>query len=92
MAYRLLREASGTPQKAISVLLAILNMFGSIGMFTMDTLYRSGQTGVIASLSTDDIRNVILVLSGIIGLNLISAFAFHVVNPGSCERCAKTRT
>jgi len=81
-----LKEASGTPQKAISVLTAILDMFGSIGMFTMDTLYRSGQTGVIASLSADDIRNVILVLSGLIGLNLISAFAFHVVNPENMRK------
>ena len=81
-----LKEASGTPQKAISVLTAILDMFGSIGIFTMDTLYRSGQTGVIASLSADDIRNVILILSGLIGLNLISAFAFHVVNPENLRK------
>ncbi len=81
-----LKEASGTPQKAISVLTAILDMFGSIGMFTMDTLYRSGQTGVIASLSVDEIRNVILVLSGLIGVNLISAFAFHVVNPENMRK------
>jgi hypothetical protein len=81
-----LKEASGVPQKAISVLTAILDMFGSIGLFTMDTLYRSGQAGTIAQLTADDVRNVILALSGLIGVNLISAFAFHVVNPENMRK------
>lgn len=81
-----LKEASGLPQKAISVLIAIVDMLGSIGLFTFDTLYRSGQNGAIASLTPDDIRNVILGLSGLIGLNLISAFAFHLMNPENMRK------
>ena len=81
-----LKEASGLPQKAISVLTAIVDTIGSIGMFTFDTLYRSGQNGAIAALTPDDIRNVILALSGLIGLNLISAFAFHVTNPENLRK------
>ena len=81
-----LKEASGLPQKAISVLIAIVDMLGSIGLFTFDTLYRSGENGAIAALTPDDIRNVILGLSGLIGLNLISAFAFHVMNPENMRK------
>ncbi|MFZ1040298.1 MAG: hypothetical protein WAN58_03155 [Anaerolineales bacterium] len=81
-----LKHASGLQQKAISVLTAIVDMLGSIGLFTFDTLYRSGQAGAIAQLSADDIRNVILALSGLIGLNLISAFVFHVFDPENMRK------
>ncbi|MBI1795170.1 MAG: hypothetical protein HYR70_13415 [Chloroflexi bacterium] len=81
-----LKEASGLPQKSVSVLTAIVDMLGSIGLFTMDTLYRSGQNGAIAALTPDDIRNVILALSGLIGLNLISAFVFHVFDPENMRK------
>ena len=57
-----LKEASGHAQKATSFLIAIADMIGSIGLFTFDTLYRSGQNGAIAALTPDDIRNVILVI------------------------------
>ncbi len=75
-----LKQAEGIPQKSISVLAAIIDMLGSIGLFTMDTLYRSGQNGQIAALTADDIRSVILALSGLIGLNLVAAFAFHLTD------------
>jgi len=81
-----LKEASGISQKAISVLTAIVDMVGSIGLFTFDTLFRSGQIGTITALTPDDIRNVLLALSGLIGLNLISAFAFHVTDPENMRK------
>ena len=81
-----LKQASGIGQKVIAALIAVVDMFGSIGLFTMDTLYRSGQSGQIAALSADDIRSVILVLSGLIGLNLVAVFCFHIVEPENLRR------
>ena len=81
-----LKQAGGTPQKTIAALIAVVDMCGSIGLFTIDTLYRSGQTGQITTLSQDDIRNVILMLSGLIGLNLIAVFFFHIVEPENMRK------
>ena len=49
-------------------------------------VYRSGQNGSISALTQNDIRNVIFGLSMLIGLNLISAFAFHVMNPENMRK------
>jgi hypothetical protein len=81
-----LKQASGIQQKVIAGLEAVIDMLGSIGLFTFDTLYRSGQSGQIVALSADDIRNVILVLSGLIGLNLVSVFCFHIFEPENMRK------
>ena len=81
-----LRQASGVAQKAIAAVSAVIDMLGGIGMFTIDTLLRSGQAGTIVALTKDDIHNAILVLSGLIGFNLICAFAFHIVDPFNIAR------
>jgi hypothetical protein len=81
-----LKQASGIPQKAISALSAIVDMFGSISLFTFDTLFRSGQSGQIMALTQDDIRNVILALSLLIGLNLIAVFFFHITEPDNLRQ------
>lgn len=81
-----LKQSEGVAQKAIAVLSAMVDMIGSITLFTFDTLIRSAQNGAIVALTQDDVKNVILALSGLIGLNLIAVFAFHVTEPDNLRK------
>ncbi len=67
-------------KRAIAVLGVAMDLLGEIALFTMDTLYRSGQEGMIAQLSQDEIRMVIIGLSGLIALNIVAIFAFHLMD------------
>jgi hypothetical protein len=81
-----LKQSQGLGQKVIAFLSAVLDMGGSILLFTFDTLIRSAQNGAIVSLTQDDVKNVILCLSGLIGVNLIMVFAFHVFEPENMRK------
>lgn len=81
-----LKQSQGVPQKGIAVLMAMADMVGSIALFTFDTLIRSAQNGAIVALTQDDVKNVILALSGLIGLNLVAVFAFHVAEPENMRK------
>ena len=81
-----LKQSQGLGQKVISFLSAVMDMGGSIMLFTFDTLIRSAQNGAILELTPDDVKNVILALSGLIGVNLIAVFAFHVFDPENMRK------
>ena len=78
--------AQGTPQKGLSVLFVVIDLLGEFALFTFDTLYRSGESGMIASLSADEIRLVILGLSALIALNIGGTIAFHIFDPETSKR------
>jgi hypothetical protein len=78
--------AQGTGQKALSVLFVVIDLLGEFALFTFDTLYRSGESGMIASLSADEIRTVVLGLSALIALNIGATVAFHLFDPETSKR------
>jgi hypothetical protein len=78
--------AQGTGQKGLSVLFVIVDLLGEFALFTFDTLYRSGESGMIAGLSADEIRLVILGLSALIALNIGGTVAFHILDPEASRR------
>lgn len=78
--------AQGTAQKGLSMLMVVIDLLGEFALFTFDTLYRSGETGMIAALSADEVRAVILGLSVLIALNIGATFAFHLIDPETSKR------
>lgn len=78
--------AQGTGQKGLSVLFVVIDLLGEFALFTFDTLYRSGESGMIANLSADEIRMIILGLSALIALNIGGTVAFHILDPETSKR------
>ena len=78
--------AQGTAQKGLSMLMTVIDLLGEFALFTFDTLYRSAESGMIAQLSADEIRMVIIALSVLIALNIGATFAFHLVDPETSKR------
>lgn len=78
--------AKGTGQKGLSLLFVVIDLLGEFALFTFDTLYRSGETGLIAALSANEIRMVVLGLSALIALNIGATFAFHIMDPETAKR------
>ena len=81
-----LYHAQGTGQKALSVMCVVIDLLGEFALFTFDTLYRSGESGMITGLSADEIRMVILGLSALIALNIGATVAFHLLDPETSKR------
>lgn len=76
-----LYKAEGLGQKITAALLVAVDLLGEFVLFTMDTLYQAGQAGLVASLTADEIRLVILGLSGLIAVNILASVVFHLVDP-----------
>jgi hypothetical protein len=81
-----LYHAQGTAQKGLSMLCVIVDLLGEFALFTFDTLYRTGESGMISGLSADGIRLVILGLSALIAFNIGAAVAFHLFDPETSKR------
>lgn len=75
-----LYKAEGLGQKITAGLMVGVDLLGEFTLFTMDTLYQSGKQGMTASLAPEEIRAVILGMSGLIALNIIATVAFHLVD------------
>lgn len=79
----------GSWQRAISVLMLIVDVIGAIGMFTADTLYNVGKNGLTAKMTPETITNAVLALSAIIALNIIATIAHHVTEPDKLREQAE---
>lgn len=73
-------KAEGIGQKVTAGIMTVLCMLGEFGLFTMDTLYQSGKTGMIESLTADEIRLVVLSLSALIAVNILATVLFHLLD------------
>ena len=75
-----MHHAEGLGQKVTAGLMVAIDMAGEIGLFSADTLYRSAQSGMIAALTEDEVRSVIIALSALIAINIISTVAYHLLD------------
>ncbi len=75
-----LYKAEGLGQKITAGIMVAVDLLGEIVLFTFDTLYQSGASGMTAALLPEEIRAVILGMSALIGLNIIATVAFHLVD------------
>jgi hypothetical protein len=81
-----LYKAEGIGQKVTAGIMTVLDMLGEFGLFTMDTLYQSGKAGMIAGLTADEIRLVVLALSALIAVNILATVMFHLLEPENIKR------
>jgi hypothetical protein len=84
-----LNGSRGAWQRAIAIIMVIVDVCGAIAMFTMDTLYNSGQNGITKAMTPDAITNAILALSGIIALNIIATVAHSITDPDKLRESAE---
>jgi hypothetical protein len=68
-------------QRAISLLMALIDLIGVIAMFTLDTLYNTGAAGLTKAMDANQMQTAVIALSGIIGLNIAAAVAHHITEP-----------
>jgi hypothetical protein len=71
----------GAWQRAISLLMVIVDLLGAVAMFTFDALYRSAEHGLIAGLSPEVAQTAIIGLSAVIALNIAATVAHHLTDP-----------
>lgn len=79
----------GAWQRAIAILMLMVDILGAIAMFTLDTLYNTGKNGMTAALTPDEILMAVLGLSGIIALNIIATVAHHITDPDKLREQAE---
>jgi hypothetical protein len=84
-----LNGSRGAWQRAISILMVIVDTGGAIAMFTFDTLYNTGKNGMTAAMTPEEMTNAILALSGIIALNIIATIAHHITDPDKLREQAE---
>ena len=58
--------------------MTLIDFLGEAALFTMDTLYRSGENGLVGQMTKDEIRTVILAMSGLIALNIFATLVFEL--------------
>jgi len=76
-----LHKASGVWQKVISFVMIGVCAAGETALFALDTLYVTGDSGLIAAMTADEIRSVLIGLSGLIAANILATVAYHIFEP-----------
>lgn len=76
-------------QRGVSVLMILVDLVGAVAMFTMDTLYNTGKSGMTAALKPDELQTAVLALSGIIALNIAATIAHHLTDPDKLREQAE---
>lgn len=76
-------------QRPIAGLMILVDFLGVCAMFTLDTLYQSGKAGMVATMGADEMRGVVLLLSGVIAANIGATVAHHLMEPGRLRAMAE---
>src|SRR5258706_15593332 len=73
-----LYRADGILQRGTALIMTLIDFLGEAALFTMDTLYLSGENGMVGQMTKDEIRTVILGMSGLIALNIFATLMFEL--------------
>lgn len=84
-----LYAARGGVQRAIAIIALVTDLAGAIALFTADTLFRSGEVGLTAQLTQEEIRTVILGLSALIAANIIYVIGCHLFDVDAQKQSAQ---
>jgi hypothetical protein len=76
-----LHKAQGVGQRVTSFLMIGVCAAGEFGLFALDTLYVTGEAGLISQMTSDEIRMVLIALSGLIAINIAATVIYHIVEP-----------
>ncbi len=78
-----LHAAEGVGQKAVSFIMVLVCLLGEFALFAFDTLLVTGEAGLITGMSADEIRAVVIGMSGLIAANIGSTVAYHLLDTGN---------
>lgn len=81
-----LYHAQGTGQKGLALVMVVIDLLGEFALFAFDSLYRSGEAGLIGSLNPEEVRMMIIALSALIAVNIAATFFFHLIDPETSKR------
>lgn len=84
-----LNGSRGAWQRAISILMVIVDTLGVIALFTADTLYQTGRNGMTKAMNSEQVTGVVLMLSLVIALNIIATIAHHITDPDKLREQAE---
>jgi hypothetical protein len=76
-------------QRPIALGMVLIDLVGAVGMFTLDTLYHMGQSGMTQALTQDELQTAALALSGVIALNIAATVAHHLTDPDRLKEQAE---
>jgi hypothetical protein len=76
-------------QRAISILMVIVDLIGAVLMFVADTLYNTGKAGLTQVMAPETIETIVLALSGVIALNIAATVAHHLTDPDKLKEQAE---
>lgn len=81
--------AKGGGQRAIALIMVVVDFLGAVAMFTLDTLYRSGEAGLTVAMSPGEIRTAVLGLSMVIAVNVGAVVFHHIADPAVQKNMAQ---
>lgn len=81
--------SSGGWQRGIAILMVIVDFIGAVAMFTLDTLYNTGKSGMTVAMSEGEIQTAVLALSIVIALNIAATIAHHLTDPDQLKAQAE---
>lgn len=73
-----LYRADGIIQRGTALIMVLVDFAGEAALFTMDTLYRSGESGLVSEMTQSEIKTVILAMSALIALNIFATLVFEL--------------
>ena len=73
-------------QYVTSGIMTLVDLAGAIALFTFDSLFRAGQSGMITTLQPEEVKTVILALNGLIGANVIATVLYHLADSETQKR------
>jgi hypothetical protein len=76
-----LHAAEGVLQKATSIIMVLVCLVGEFALFAFDTLLVTGEAGLITSMRAEEIRAVVIGMSGLIAVNIGATVIYHLVDP-----------
>ena len=81
--------AKGSWQRAISMLMILVDFVGAVAMFTLDTVFNTGLSGMTTQLTQEGILSAVIVLSLIIALNIAATVAHHLTDSDTRKKMAE---
>lgn len=81
--------SSGGWQRGIAILMVIVDFIGAVAMFTLDTLYNTGKSGLTVAMSEGEVQTAVLALSIVIALNIAATIAHHLTDPDQLKAQAE---
>jgi hypothetical protein len=76
-------------QRAIALIMIVIDFIGAVTMFTLDTLYNTGQAGLVETMKPGDIQAAVIGLSVIIALNVGGTILHHLLDPDNLHNMAE---